>query len=274
MLRITRSTLSFGAAVAATLASGVATASAAKVAVANHSLVYTGVGTETNDVRLARHGGDLVIRDLAATFVPGAGCARVTGHKATCAGAGVVAFRAALGRGDDRTVIENLVRLPAIVVRAGPGADTLASVIAHAAFYGGGGRDRLLGGPRSDVLQGKRGADFIRGRGGADSIKGGRGNDLIVSGPGDDRSSGGGGDDRVYGSRGDDVLRGGPGDDILADFSGWDRLYGETGEDYLNTFELVPDGRPGDFQNASAGPDYGCRASPDDVLVGCDENAK
>jgi RTX calcium-binding nonapeptide repeat (4 copies) len=72
----------------------------------------------------------------------------------------------------------------------------------------------------------------------------------------------------------DDVLRGGPGDDILADFSGWDRLYGGTGEDYIKTFELVPDGRPGDQQNAGSGPDYGSRASPDDVLVGCDENAK
>ena len=97
---------------------------------------------------------------------------------------------------------------------------------------------------------------------------------MIVSGPGADRAFGGAGDDRVYGTSGDDVLRGGPGDDILADFSGWDRLYGGTGEDYLNTFELVPDGRPGDQQNAGSGPDYGSRASSDDVLVGCDENAK
>jgi len=31
----------------------------------------------------------------------------------------------------------------------------------------------------------------------------------------------------------------------------------------------------GDYQNAGAGPDYGCAASPfpGDVLVGCDENA-
>lgn len=274
MLRITRPILSLVAALTAALAFEAATASGAKVAVANRALVYTGVGTEANDLRLARHGGDLIVRDLTATLVPGAGCTRVTGHKATCAGAGVVGFRAGLGRGNDRAVVADLVRLPTIVVRGEAGADTLASVVAHVAFYGGGGRDRLLGGPRADVLQGRRGADFIRGRGGADRIEGGRGDDLIVSGPGADRSSGGAGDDRVYGSRGDDVLRGGPGDDILADFSGWDRLYGETGEDYLNTFELVPDGRPGDFQNASTGPDYGCRASPDDVLVGCDENAK
>jgi Ca2+-binding RTX toxin-like protein len=274
MRGITRPILSLVAAAVAALALGAATASAAKVAVVRRTLVYTGVGTEANDLRLPRHGSELVVRDLTAALVPGAGCTRVTGHKAACAGSGVVAFGAALGRGDDRAVIADLVRLPIIVVRGGAGADTLASVAAHVRFYGGGGRDRLLGGPRADVLQGRRGADFIRGRAGADWIQGGYGDDLIVSGPGDDRSSGGPGDDRVYGSRGDDLLGGGPGDDILADFSGWDRLYGETGEDYLNTFELVPDGRPGDFQNASTGPDYGCRASPDDVLVGCDENAK
>ena len=274
MLRITRSSLTFAGALTAALACQAASAAAAKVAVADHNLVYTGVGTEANDLRLARHGSALIVRDLTATLAPGAGCTRVTAHKASCGGAGIDAFRAGLGRGDDRAVVDNMVRLPAIVVRGEAGADTLASVAAHVTFYGGGGRDRLLGGPRADVLQGRRGADFIRGRAGTDSIEGGHGDDLIVSGPGADWSSGGAGDDRVYGSRGDDVLRGGPGDDILADFSGWDRLYGETGEDYLNTFELVPDGRAGDFQNASTGPDYGCRASPDDVLVGCDENAK
>jgi Ca2+-binding RTX toxin-like protein len=266
--------LSFLATTVAILACQVAEASAAKVAVVGHAVVYTGVGSEANDLRLARHGTDLVVRDLTASLVPGAGCTRVTAHKATCAGAGVSALSADLGRGADRAVVSNLVRLPAVVVRGGLGNDTLESVAAHVTFFGGPGHDRLIGGPRPDALWGKRGADFIRGRGGADRIRGGRGDDLIVAGPGADHASGGAGDDRVYGSPGDDVLRGGPGDDTLADFSGWDHLYGGTGEDYLNTFELVPDGRPGDFQNASTGPDYGCRASPDDVLVGCDENAK
>jgi Ca2+-binding RTX toxin-like protein len=274
MLRTTRRILPFAATVTAMLALDAAAASAAKVAVVSKSLVYTGVGREANDLRLARHGTDLVVRDLAATLTPGAGCTRVTAHRVTCAGAGVAMLSADLGRGDDRAVVTNLVGLPTIVVRGGLGADTLESVVAHVTFYGGPGRDRLFGGLRADVLSGKRGADFIRGRGGADRIHGGRGDDLIVSGPGADRSFGGGGDDRVYGGPGDDVLRGGADDDTMADFAGRDRLYGGTGEDYLNTFELVPDGKPGDFLDASTGPDYGCRASPDDVLVGCDENAK
>ena len=196
MLRITRSSLTFAGALTAALACQAATASAAKVAVADHNLVFTGIGTEANDLRLARHASALIVRDLTATLVPGAGCTRVTAHKATCGGAGIEAFHAGLGRGDDRADVDNRVSLPAIVGRREAGADTLVSVAAHVAFYGGGGRDRLLGGPRADVLQGRRGADFIRGRAGADSIE------------------------------------------------------------------------------ASTGPDYGCRASPDDVLVGCDENAK
>jgi len=255
-------------------ASGAAVASAAKVAVASHVLVYTGVGTEANDLRIARHGGAFVVRDLTATLGSGAGCTAVTAHKATCAAAGIRSFSADLGRGADHAVVANLLRLPAIVVRGGLGADALESVLAHVTFYGGPGRDRLIGGLRADALFGKPGADFIRGRGGADRIDGGRGDDLIVSGPGADRAFGGAGDDRIYGGPGSDVLRGGGGDDTMADFSGWDHLYGGTGEDYLNTFELVPDGQPGDFLDASTGPDYGCRASPDDVLVGCDENAK
>jgi Ca2+-binding RTX toxin-like protein len=261
-------------ATATMLVSGAAVASAAKVAVANHRLVYIGAGTEANDLRVARHGGAFVVRDLGATLTPGAGCAGVTAHRATCATAGVRSFTAELGRGGDRAVIANLLRLPAIVVRGGVGADTLESVLAHVAFYGGPGRDRLIGGLRADLLFGKRGADFIRGRGGADRISGGPDDDLIVAGPGPDRAFGGAGDDRLYGGPGADVLRGGPDDDTMADFSGWDHLYGGTGEDYLNTFELVLDGKPGDFLDASKGPDYGCRASPDDVLVGCDENAK
>lgn len=46
MLRITRPILSLVAALTAALAFEAATASGAKVAVANRALVYTGVGTE------------------------------------------------------------------------------------------------------------------------------------------------------------------------------------------------------------------------------------
>jgi Ca2+-binding RTX toxin-like protein len=273
-MRWTRYSPPVVAAVTTLLAAGTASAAVAKVAVVNHRLVYIGAGTTVNDLRIARHAGAFAVRDLATPLLAGAGCTSAGAHKATCAAAGIRSFSADLGRNADRAVVANRLRLAAVVIRGGLGADTLSSVAARVIFSGGPGHDRLLGGPRADVLLGRRGADFMRGRGGADRIAGGRDDDLIVSGPGADRSFGGAGDDRVYGSAGNDVLRGGAGDDTMADFSGWDHLYGGTGEDYLNTFELVPDGEPGDFLDASTGPDYGCRASPDDVLVGCDELAK
>jgi len=273
-MRWTRYSLPLVAAATAMLVPGIASAAVAKVAVVDHHLVYIGAGTGVNDLRIARHSGAFAVRDLATPLRAGAGCTSVDAHKAMCAAAGIRSFSADLGRSSDRAVVGNRLRLASIVIRGGVGADTLASVASRVIFYGGPGHDRLLGGPRADLLLGKRGSDFIRGRGGADRIYGGPNDDLIVSGPGADRSFGGAGDDRIYGGPGADVLRGGADDDTMADFSGWDHLYGGTGEDYLNTFELVPDGRPGDFQNASTGPDYGCRASPDDVLVGCDENAK
>ncbi|HEY2870198.1 MAG TPA: calcium-binding protein [Gaiellales bacterium] len=273
-MRWTRYSLPLVAAATTMLATGTASAAVAKVAVVNHRLVYIGAGTTVNDLRIARHAGAFAVRDLTTPLLAGAGCTSVGAHKATCAAAGIRSFSADLGRNSDRAVVDNRLRLATIVIRGGVGADTLSSVASRVIFYGGPGRDRLLGGPRADVILGKRGSDFIRGRGGADRLLGGPDDDLIVSGPGADRSFGRAGDDRIYGGLGNDALHGGADDDTMADFSGWDHLYGGTGEDYLNTFELVPDGRPGDFLNASTGPDYGCRASPDDVLVGCDESAK
>jgi Ca2+-binding RTX toxin-like protein len=262
-------------AVAATiLASQTGLAAAATVAVGNHHLVYTAIGADVNDLRVARHSGIFVVRDLESTLVAGVGCTSVTVHKAACPATGVRAFSAALGPGADRAVVSNLLRLPTIVVRAGLGADTLESVVAHVEFRGGPGRDRVLGGLRADVLLGGRGADFIRGRGGADRLYGGAGDDLMIAGPGLDRAFGQAGDDEIHGGTGSDRLQGGPGEDNLDDFSGHDLLFGGRAADYLNTFEIVPDGRPGDYLNAGAGPDYGCRATPDDILVGCDEAAK
>jgi hypothetical protein len=262
------------AAAATILASQTGVAAAATVAVRSHRLVYTATGPAVNDLRVARHSGVFVIRDLESALVAGAGCTSVTVHKAACPATRVRAFSAALGPGADRAVIGNLLRLPTITVRGGKGTDTLESVIAHVAFRGGPGRDRLLGGIRADVLLGARGDDFIRGRGGSDHLYGGAGDDLIIAGPGSDHAYGQAGDDEIHGGTGSDRLQGGPGEDNIDDFSGHDVLFGGRGADYLNTFEIVSDGQPGDFLNAGAGPDYGCRATPDDILVGCDEAAK
>jgi hypothetical protein len=270
----TRYILRFVAATTTIFVSQAAIAAASTVAVANHRLVYTANLPEVNDLRVARHSGVLVVRDLGATLTAGAGCKSATPHKATCAATGIRAFSAGLGPDADSAVVSSLLRLPTISVRGGKGADTLESVVAHVEFRGGPGRDHLLGGVRRDVLLGGPGADFIRSRGGADRLYGGTEDDLMIAGPGSDRAFGQAGDDEIHGGPGWDRLKGGRGEDNLDDFSGHDLLFGGRDADYLNTFELVPDGQPADFLNAGVGPDYGCRATPDDILVGCDEAAK
>ena len=142
MLR-TRHILPLVAAATTMLASGAAVASAAKVAVATHLLVYTGVGTEANDLRIARHGGAFVVRDLTATLIPGAGCTRVTrtGRRAPPLGSD----RSARISDGAPTGRRRQPAAPAGHRRSWrTGADTLESVLAHVTLYGGPGSDRLI----------------------------------------------------------------------------------------------------------------------------------
>ena len=138
-------------------------------------------------------------------------------------------------------------------------------------MFGGPGDDLIHGGPRGDTLHGGDGDDRLRSHNGGDIVSGDGGDDLLVGGAGHDLMYGGAGDDSLFGRTGNDVLRGATGEDILIDLHGTDRLYGGADPDYLNT----KDGVTGDFENAGAGPDYGCAASPfpGDVTVGCDERA-
>ncbi len=274
ILRV-RTAFAVAAVAAAILVWQAAAGQAATVAVTNHDLAFTAPGAEVNDLLVGRHSGVFEVRDLAATLVAGAGCNSVTGHEATCATTGIRSFTAALGQGGDQALVKSRLRLASVVVRGGSGADDLVSLVAAVQFLGGPGDDRLKGGTGDDALWGNRGDDVVRGGSGADILHGGLGDDLVRGGTGWDRGFGGPGDDLVYGERGHDILRGGPGEDRIADFYGLDRLYGGAAADYLNTFELDnPIGEPGDYLNAGVGPDYGCRASPGDVLVGCDERAK
>jgi hypothetical protein len=262
------------AAVAATAAQA-GSAMAATVAVEGDRLVYSAPGRNANDLRVARGSGVFTVRDAAAPLRPGGGCTAVTANRVTCPAAGLRRLVVGLGLGADRALLRGPLRLLDVRIGAGRGADQIQTTRAPALVRGGFGADRLIGGDNGDVLLGERGADVIRGGHGADRVAGGPGDDLVIAGAGPDRGFGGADDDLVYGKRGDDELRGGRGEDIVADFFGLDRLFGERGEDYLNTFELVDaDGEPGDFLHAGRGPDYGCRASPGDVLVECDEDAK
>ena len=78
-------------------------------------------------------------------------------------------------------------------------ADVLAGDSRENTIMGGGGDDKLYGGPG----------------GGDDDLQGGRGNDMIFGGHGDDELSGGAGNDMFHGGPGADEYDGGPGDDMI-----------------------------------------------------------
>jgi Ca2+-binding RTX toxin-like protein len=69
-------------------------------------------------------------------------------------------------------------------------------------FFGGDGRDVLIGSNKNDLLDGGAGDDFLHGR---------KGNDRLL---------GGAGCDHLHGGQGDDTLTGGPGRDHLHDEHG------------------------------------------------------
>jgi Ca2+-binding RTX toxin-like protein len=66
--------------------------------------------------------------------------------------------------------------------------------------YGGGGDDRIEGGPGPQEIRGKQGDDFLVGGKSPDVLRGGQGDDNLWSGLG-------GVPDQVYGGPGDDKLK-------------------------------------------------------------------
>jgi len=244
---------------------------AATVHVTHGQAVFTDAGGAANNVRVSRRGVRLRFADLNANVTPGAGCAAAGAHAVTCSSAPIHSVLIDLGGGADRVIVRAQLRAGPVEVRAGQAADIVRSEGPRIRALGGPGADVLHGGPRADRLQGGPGDDVLRSHGGADVILGLGGDDLAVGGAGSDVILGGAGDDNLFGRTGNDILRGATGEDIVIDLHGVDRLYGGADPDYLNT----KDGETGDFQNAGAGPDYGCAASPfpGDVLIGCDERA-
>jgi Ca2+-binding RTX toxin-like protein len=234
------------------------------------AIFHDAVGV-ANDVRVSHRGARLRFGDLSATVAAGAGCAAAGAHAVTCNAAAIRSVVVKLGAGADRAIVRAHLRAGPVEVLGGRGSDLVRSEGPAILALGGPGADRIHGGPRADRLQGGPDDDELRGDDGPDILLGLGGDDLVIAGAGPDTVLGGAGDDFLYGRTGDDVLRGATGEDQIIDLHGTDRLYGGSDADYMNT----KDGVPGDFQNAGAGPDYGCAASPfpGDVLIGCDEDA-
>ena len=84
-------------------------------------------------------------------------------------------------------------------------------------------------------LTGSANADILAGDSRGNTIKGGGGDDKIYGGPGggDDTLMGDGGDDMVFGGHGKDTLHGGAGDDMFYGGVGADRYYGGAGSDMI-----------------------------------------
>ena len=90
-------------------------------------------------------------------------------------------------------------------------ADILAGDLRNNTIKGGGGDDKIYGGPNpADV-------DMVTGGGltNADMLHGGGGNDKIFGGAGDDTLTGDGGDDTLNGGSGNDTFWGGHGSDMI-----------------------------------------------------------
>ena len=124
---------------------------------------------------------------------------------------------------------EQEVMLPDIMHLTGSAnADILAGDFRNNEINGGGGDDKIYGGPdpsnldpmargdatNVDTLMGGGGNDMIWGGAGNDTLDGGAGNDMLVGGPGNDDMKGGAGSDMIHADADDTVINGfGPADD-------------------------------------------------------------
>ena len=115
------------------------------------------------------------------------------------------------------------VTLPDIIHLTGSGnADILAGDIRDNTIMGGGGDDKIYGGPNpADAHMTNSGitnADMLHGGGGDDMIFGGAGNDILRGDAGDDMLYGGSGNDTYYGGAGSDMIFA---DDMDLTINGW-----------------------------------------------------
>ncbi len=161
-------------------------------------------------------------------------CAQVVEIDAlTAGGDDVIDFRG-VNREFGRAKFRGFGTGTGVAAIAGPGNDRFfGSPASFNLFYGQGGKDRAIGGPRRDLLSGGAGKDLLRGAGARDTLLGNGGHDRIFGGGGADTINGHAGNDRLSGGRGNDALGGGTGRDRLFGGPGRDKLVGGLGRDVL-----------------------------------------
>ncbi|MCX5588816.1 calcium-binding protein [Streptomyces erythrochromogenes] len=150
-------------------------------------LVTAGQGVD-NDITIRRQGDIVLVSDTAAEIRSSAPCEPRTPGTVACPLPTDVQARGQ--DGDDAITVSPNVDAPATL-------------------YGGGGKDRLNGGPHADRLVGDEpagAAGLTAATPGNDTINGGPGNDTILGLGGNDTISGGPGNDTLNGNEGNDTL--------------------------------------------------------------------
>ena len=99
-------------------------------------------------------------------------------------------------------------------------ADILAGDLRDNTIMGGGGDDKIYGGPNpadadKESDAGLTNADTLMGQGGNDMIFGGVGNDTLHGGDGDDTLNGGAGNDTFWGGHGSDMIHADAADRVI-----------------------------------------------------------
>ena len=155
---------------------------------------------------------------------------------------------------EDRVLQETV---PDIVHLTGSGmADVLAGDSRPNTIMGGGGDDKLYGGPGG-------GADTLHGDAGADMLFGGIGADILSGGAGDDTLNGGGGADTFYGGAGSDLIYAESTDTVI---NGWLATYADGDND--GEPDNIYMGPPDDTSaTAPAGVDESTEAANDPMAV-------
>jgi Ca2+-binding RTX toxin-like protein len=234
-----RKTLMTGAALLAALAIAPA-ASAATISYEGTTLVYTGTGSEVNDV-IASAGyldGHIRFHEYAGATIGGAAdhCEELYGSY-ECETP--VAMKVVLGAGDDEfSLFSDFPDAVGVTMLGGDGNDTLEddySANAGRRFEGGPGNDKLTAYKGDDVVLGDDGNDKVYGGAGADEVRGGAGDDELEGDKYEDPSA--------------DVIDGGAGFDIIEEYSDPENDIHPPATVTQNG--VADDGRPGENDNVT-----------------------
>jgi Ca2+-binding RTX toxin-like protein len=275
-------------------ASAPSAALAGNVSLVANRLDFMASQGEANQVTVTSGDGQLMVTEnggMASLGTSDPTCTMDAGppQVVSCPSAGVTTLVLSGGNLDDRLVNATALAAEAYgedgrdTVRGGGGNERLEGGPGPDDVAGGGGNDRLYGatlqdpgaGADSDQLAGDGGDDRLFGSGGADHLAGGLGADHLEGADGADDLEGGDGADSIIGGNGDDVERGGPDNDTLgtevtlgvvetSQELGNDALLGGPGDDILipGPGPPLPDG---DSISGGEGTDavsYGARMAP------------